>query len=86
MKGSERGSECVSLVPDAQERKETKEQGYETGRMTGRLVALTGTPSWPFMRDCKACLTQIPVIQSNTPTSGSPRWNRRYTCLSVISP
>ena len=30
---------------------------YETERMKGRTVALTGAPSWPFTRGCKACLT-----------------------------
>ena len=37
-KGSEGGSERVGLAPDAQKGKGTKERGYETGRVTGRLV------------------------------------------------
>jgi len=42
-------------LPDAQEGTETKEGGCRG--VTGRLVALTGAPSFHhFMPDCKACL------------------------------
>jgi len=39
----------VPLALDAQEEKGAK-GGYETGRVTGRLVALTGAPLWLFTR------------------------------------
>jgi len=41
----------VPLALDAQEEKGAR-GGYETGRVTGRLVALTGTPLWLFTRGC----------------------------------
>ena len=42
----------------AQEAKGTRERVYETGRVTGRLVALRGAPPWPFTgtRGYKVCL------------------------------
>jgi len=44
-------------MSDKQEGKEINERGYATESVARRLVALTGAPSWPFMRGCKACLT-----------------------------
>jgi hypothetical protein len=55
--GRKRICERVGPAPDAQEEKETNERGNATGKVTGKLVALTGTQSWPFARGCNAFLT-----------------------------